>query len=221
MSNNIKFSDFDEHEVGLTKTEVKDLVDVLYRGTDGIFTIHGEMLKGEKKTVRGLCVMDVFFGVIDIYIAPDRIAKSFAKGISIGGNKPALSYKTAVAAVLAHELQHANQYLVHDVKSSAFFGKTRSKYRARASEREARNFADENASIIAEVIGIHVSKPEVKDIAPDELIQVAESLSGTNGITMSDIVEELRLSGLNNAVNFTIVKNILIKSGNLILQQGE
>lgn len=212
MPNRIVFSEFNERLVGLTKTEVKDLVDVLYRTADGNFIIHGVMRPGEKPTIRGLCVSDSFFGSVEIYLAPDRIVKSYHEGRPVGGNRPALSPKLAVAAVLAHELQHANQYRVHSSTHSSFFGKKRSKYRARASEREARNFADEHVGIIAHVLGIELPRKS-EPVQVDTIEMVAHWLADVGEVGIVDIVEELRGIGMNNAANVAKVKELLILSG--------
>lgn len=213
MPNRIVFSEFNDRLVGLTKTEVKDLVDVLFRTGDGSFIIHGYMRVGEKPTIRGLCVSDNFFGQVEIYLAPDRIVKSYHEGRPVGGNRPALSPKMAVAAVLAHELQHANQYKVHSSTHSSFFGKKRSKYRARASEREARNFADENVEVIAQVLGVELPKKKSEPVQVDTIEMVAQLLADVGDVEVVDIVEELRGIGMNNAANVARVKELLILSG--------
>jgi len=213
MANRIVFSEFNERLVGLTKTEVKDLVDVLYRTGDGNFVIHGHMRAGEKPAIRGLCVGDNLFGSVEIYIAPERIVKSYHEGRPVGGNRPALSQKMAVAAVLAHELQHANQYRVHNSTHSSFFGKKRSKYRARASEREARNFADENVEVIARVLGVELPKKKCAAVQIDNVEMIAKWLADVGDVEVVDIVEELRSIGMNNAANVAKVKELLILSG--------
>ena len=210
MANSVSFVDFSESDTGLSKTEVKDLIDVLFRPGDGIFTIYGAMRKGEKKGTRGLCVYNAFFDTVDIYLAPDSIMHSFNRGVASGGNQKNKSYRAAMGAVLAHELQHANQYRVHKGSHSSFFGKVKSKYRARASEREARNFADENADIIAKVLQLKTKT--IKDVPDTDSVEdVAASLVDAGTVSIQDIVDELKLSRINNSANVKLVREILKK----------
>jgi len=214
MPNKVRFSEFDEREVGLSKLEVRDLIDVLFRGNDVSITVYGEMT-AENKTARGLCTYNEMFNTIDIHLSPARIKKSFNGNAPCGGNRQSISYKMAIAAVLAHELQHANQYQIHSSSHSSFFGKKKSKYRTRACEMEARNFADENTEVIAGVLGVKLPKTPFKIQMPDELQLIIETFLEASGsfVEMADITDELRLCGLNNAVNVTKVRSELQKSG--------
>ena len=210
MGNTVRFLDWNIREVGLTRQEAGDLVDVLFRFDGSNFTLCGKMRPGENGP-RGLHVYNDLGREHLIYLDPGAIESSFRAGIPVGGNRPASSYKMAVAKVLAHELQHANQHRLHAVGHSSFYGSSRSRYRTRACEREAREFADENVDVIARVLGVEPEKgKEARHSVPvDELEQVVENLRGVDDVTTADIVEELRLSGLNNAVNVGRVRAAL------------
>lgn len=188
------------------------MVDIFYRG-DGSITISGTMRKGEKKTYLGLCVYSSFFGTTEIYIDSKKIREVQMEGRRTGGNRVSPSPRIAIGMVLAHELQHANQHLIHDSSHSSFFGKDRSRYLTRSSEMEARQFADDNVRIISEILNEKLKNEIRNNPSVDEIKQVAESLAECDSVSVGDIVEELRLSGLNNAVNVSKVKELLADMG--------
>lgn len=213
MPNQVFFEHYIPSEVLLTKREVLDLLDVLYRGTD-TFHIFGVMRSDrQRRPTLGLHVTSDFFGGHEIYLAPQKIHDCFYRGLPTGGNRKAPNVRLAVGMVLAHEIQHANQTILHENHPASFYGKRRSRYRTRPCEREARQFADDSISIIAGVLGVELAKEPVVAIPSDEVNLVAECLAEADEVSIQDIVEELRQSGLNNAVNVSRVKGMLAEWG--------
>ena len=212
MPNKVEFFSYNSHLL-LSKTEVGDIVDSLFRGEDS-FYIYGSMRPDRKsRPTLGLHVAGMLNVGHEIYLAPEKIKECFVRGVACGGNRKAPNIKLAMAMVLAHEIQHANQSIVHATHPTSFYGKVRSKYRARPCEREARTFADESLFVLAGILNIEVEKDKQIHIPEDEVMLVAECLSEADSICVSDIVNELRQSGLNNAVNVGKVKNYLVDWG--------
>lgn len=208
MANTISFFDFDESLVHLSKTEVQDLIDALFRD-DAHFRIYGKMRKDRKsKPTLGLHVYDAITDSHEIYLSPEKIEACFNMKTRAGGNIVAPHLKIAMGMVVAHEVQHANQHLVHGDEKS-FFGKKRSRYRSRPCEREARNIADESIHIIAGIVGVELLHEKFEKIPDDEVESVAECFLDWDDVSTQDIVEELRNSGINNAVNVMKVKKFL------------
>jgi hypothetical protein len=209
MANTVNLDDYEPHVGLLSKTQVKDLVDVLFRG-DRTFHIHTQMHESRRsRPTLGLHMYSPFFDQHDIYLAPRKIRECFEAGRSAAGNRAAPDLRIAMGMVLAHELQHANQSIVHSTHPDSFYGKKRSRYRMRPCEREARQFADDSIPIIAGVLGIELKKEYLIEVPSDELNEVAECLAEADEITVPDIVEELRQSGLNNIVNIQKVRALL------------
>ena len=202
MANQIHLDNYSARSGQLLSGEVKDLIDVLFRGDGHSIRIHSYMHESRRKRpTLGLHMYNQLFSEHDFYMAPEKIEDCFERGFSPAGNRKAPNLKIAFGMVLAHELQHANQTVVHVSHPDSFYGKKRSKYRMRPCEREAREFADESIPIIAGVLGIELKKEQLVEIPPDELRLVAECLSEADEVNVQDIVEELRQSGLNNIVN--------------------
>lgn len=212
MASNILFTNWDEQRCYLLRENVRDLADLFIRFDNKTIYFHGYMredrLKNKKKMTLGLHSYDPLFDRHDIYIDPQKIEFCFGSKMRTGGNRIAPDIHIAVGMVLAHEMQHANQYIHHNGQLS-FFGKKKSKYKTRPCEREARSFADENVQVIANVLGISISKEKLIDVPQDELSLIADCLSESDEVTVTDIVDELRQSGLNNAVNVMKVKSLL------------
>lgn len=210
MANHILLDNYMAQHGRLLSGQVKDLIDVLFRGDDRTVRIHSYMHESRlRKPTLGLHMYSPFFREHDIYLAPEKIKSCFEEGRSPAGNKKAPDLKIAVGMVLAHELMHANQAIIHTGHPESFYGKKRSRYRMRPCEREARAFADESIPVIAGVLGIELKKEQLVDVPEDEVQLVAECLAETDEVSIQDIVEELRQSGLNNIVNLQKVKTLL------------
>ena len=211
MGNDVKFYDFDESSVGLTRGQVRDIVDVLAR-FEGKFVLHGYM-RSDYRGYLGLHVSDMMTTLHEIYLDGAETRKVHAAGRSTGGERVAPDPQLAVAMVLAHELQHANQHHVHVTGgkgSKSFFGKKRSRYRTRACEREARMFADESLDALARILGREPKETVLtKQDDPAELVQIARSFLGAEDVGPADIAQELRASGLNNPANVARVRELI------------
>ena len=151
------------------------------------------------------------------------INKVFARGLACGGNLKAPTIKVAAAMVLAHELQHANQSLIHK-DSSVFYGnlggvtssgKPRMKrYRGRACEREAREFADEKLSDICAYFSVPIeTRKRVATQSESEISDLVEIFSECEEVSMEDIKEELRASKILSPTNVMEVKLQLKEMG--------
>lgn len=209
--NKVEFQSYSQADTGLSKTNVVDLIDSLYRG-DSRFIFYGVMRSDRRsKPTLGLHVYsEMCPNVHEIYIAPDKIRNAFSTNRPTGGNKVAYDARVAVGMVIAHEVQHANQTHLHVGSHKNFYGKERSRYRTRPCEMEARQFADDNIGVISGILGFEIPKTFVPTQPNfDELELVAECLAESDIITVPDIVSELKLSGMNNAVNVMNVKRIL------------
>lgn len=221
MANTVRVWNYNPNRGLISEQEIRDLVDVLFRG-DRSFHIHGVMHESRAKPrpngrkTLGLHMFDVMTGEHDIYLDPSGIIETFEQGRPTGGNRIAPTPEMAMGMVLAHELQHANQTIVHSSHPAAFYGHKRSRYRTRACEREARMFADDSVPLIAGVLGVEILKEQLVEVPPDELEFIADCLAETDEIVTADIVEELRHSGLNNAVNVSRIKVLLEDRGVLL-----
>ena len=190
MAHSIRFEQFDDFL--LSKDEVRDFIDMFYRWGDAKFIVRTD--KNERK-VRGRHCVDLG-GVHTVSLVKQNIARDFQRGTTIGGNLRAPSLKCAAGMVLAHELQHANQSKLHK-QEEGFYRDHR--YWNRACERDARQFVDEH---IAEICAyFDVSAPvRRKGPAPtggdSEALAVAGLLSECSEVSMEDIRDELRASGI-------------------------
>lgn len=209
MPNRVDFYSYNPLETLMSYTEVKDVIDSLFRGESN-FSIYGSMRHDRKnRPTLGLHVSGVLFSGHEIYLAPHKIKACFERGSTCGGNRKAPNLKIAMGMVLAHEIQHANQSLIHEDHPSSFYGKERSRYRTRPCEREARSAADESIPILAGIFNIELFKEKIEEVPQDELYLIAECLAEADEISTKDIVEELRFSGLNNGINVMKIKSLL------------
>lgn len=203
MNNDILFVEFDRCPI--SRQEAQDIVDSLFRSSRR-FTLYGRMKKGKEAKTRGLHIRSID-GVHEIYLNPKLIEECVKGKVACGGNLVSPNVRLAFGMVLAHELQHANQTITHAEGERAFVG---GKYSARACEREAREFADTNVQIIAGILGVNLKKEQVVQAAPTgELDDVIDSFRGVDDVSVQDIVEELRQSGLNTATNVLKVRKEL------------
>lgn len=222
MASTVQIHDYNPSRMFVTEQEIKDLVDLLFRG-DRSFHIHGVMHESRAKPnpsgrkTLGLHMYNVITEEHDIYLDPTGIIETFEQGRPTGGNIVAPTPEMAVGMVLAHEIQHANQTIVHSSHPTAFYGHKRSRYRTRPAEREARIFADDNIQLIAAVLLVEIKQEDrLLEIPPDEFELLADCLAESDEITTLDIVEELRQSGLNNAANVFKMKELLQERGVLL-----
>jgi hypothetical protein len=216
MAHTIKFVDFHLFDL-LTTTQVKDIIEMFYRGGDVNFIISACNLNGN---TMGNASYEGFSKTHTIALCKKNIVKFFKSQGQAGGDIKAPDIKTAAASVLVHELAHCNQNLLH--KDNGIFwgklggyqidGKPRMKrYRGRACEREARSYADEKMNEICAYFGLPPAARRAEDRAEDheELDAVIDLLAEIENPTMDDIKTELRASGLLRPNNVMIVKKEL------------
>lgn len=224
MAHNIKFVDFQGFDL-LSTLQVKELIEMFYRGGDTNFVISTDDFKG--KSTMGNASYDGFTKTHTIKLCQRNITKFFNLTGQSGGDLKAPSVKAAAASVLTHELQHCNQNLIH--KGNGIFwgrlggtnikGQPRMKrYRGRACEREARAYADEKLNEVCAYFGLPFAARRAENRTEDheELDDVIDLLMEVDGPTMDDIKDELRASGLLRPNNVMIVKKELAEQGVLL-----
>jgi len=220
MANSISFFDWNSNDFLLSKQEVIDIIDVLFRGEE-TFHIYGKMTRErQNRPTLGLHVSHALSpGLHEIYLAPEKIHGVCAFNRPTGGNRVAPHLKLAEAMVLAHEIQHANQSLNFDhTKQKSFYG-DKKRYRTRPCEMEARSFADDSVQQLAAILKIPLAHEEIKTVPRSEIDLIVECLSEADEVSIRDIVEELRSSGLNNAVNVKSVSARLSEAGTKVVFQ--
>lgn len=210
MGHRITLVDWDDLDSTISGQEVRDLVQLLYAGADTNF----EIISCQMKRFRG---QHQYFGLYRVHrIQIDRrnIQSAVERKIHCGGNSIAPNLRMGVGMVLAHELQHANQFLRHKWNEIFF---TKKKYISRPSEMEARQFVDNNLDVIAGVLGFRLEHRQTRTPTlggtKDRLIKLADDLEGSQTLTVKDLVEELRSSRMNNPKNVERLSNILIERG--------
>lgn len=181
----------------LTQEQARALIDILYRGEDGHFIMQGCVPPTtpvkQRESIGGLC-SKMIDGKYRIFVVDKNIRRRAAKTGVIGGNRRISDPKLAAGLVLAHEVQHANQSLLHR-GSSSFYGKPFQRYAAHACEREARGFADDNYGLVAGTLGISIPATDPTDADLDDLVDCFAELDEMH---LRDLVDELRNWGLNN-----------------------
>ncbi len=203
----IRFGKWNEQQVGLSQQLARDFVELFYRGSSPV-TLHAQQSPARDK-YRGLCMYNADLETIDIFLDPEQIRRDFGMNIPCGGTKRLSDFRAAVASVLAHESQHANQYAVHSSRSTTFFGTQRSKYENRACERDARMFADDSFELIHDVLQIPLAKKrEERPVTPLEPIAI-ELAAMDEEPTNDDLKEELRSVGMNNPVAMAKLKEMI------------
>ena len=184
----------------ITMDNARDLVDLFYM-FDADVIVHGCMPdKRERGSTRGLHVWTL--DGHDIFLSWKNIRSAFNEGKPIGGNIFVPNIKVCAGMTLAHEITHANQHHKHSEESKSFW-KRRSRYMTRPSEMEARTFADNNIDIIASVVGVSLPGRDRGHVVngDGELQDIIEALSDVHEISIHDVVDELRRSGVNNPIN--------------------
>lgn len=158
-----------------------------------------------------------------ISLSERNIRRHFDSGRrDFGGNLkfPDIDLRMAAALVLAHEIQHANQSKIH--RGNQLFygylggynarGKPRMKqYKGRACERDAREFVDSHVNEIFAYFDAPPPRRHRVLVADDsdELVEVADLLCECEEVTMDDVRDELRASGILNPKNVQRVLEIL------------
>jgi len=216
MAHKISFHDFDGFDL-LTQAQVRDLIEMFFRGGDTTFFIFAD--EKEPKNL-GHASYDAFGKVHTIMLCKKNIKKHFVLSKQSGGNIKASDVRVAAASVLVHELQHANQNLLHKGKG-IFWGQMggtnangrprMQRYRGRACEREAREYADQKMNEVCAYFGLPPCGRRAEDRTEDheELDAVIDLLAEIDNPTMNDIKDELRASGLLRPNNVMIVKKEL------------
>ena len=129
---------------------------------------------------------------------------------NMGGNKPHASLKEALLSVVAHETQHANQYLRHGRNHKFWQGK----YYAKPCEIDARRFADEQHYIVETFAGKELSINETRRaLIEDELAELVDVFCELEEVSREDLKEELRSCKLFNATNFGMLVHMLVDKG--------
>lgn len=203
MANEVTFEEFADLSSLLSEEQVRALIDILFRGEDARFLIRGCLPQGTRGArVTGLGGMHQrgLDGVHTIHVVPKNIRSRAIRGGAIGGNRKVSDPKLAAGLVLAHELQHANQTMNHKPGSS-FYGKPFQRYAAHACEREARQFADDNLSTVAGVLGISVPHGGYQQDDTMELVDLVDCFLELDEIPLKDLIHELRECGMNNPEN--------------------
>jgi hypothetical protein len=155
----------------------------------------------------------------DISLFGRSIEKSFAQRQPMGGNiSVADSLDVAYALVLRHEIQHMNQHILsgETFGGSMFSGR----YRGRPGEVDARASVDSSYSQIMVMLGY--SAPTEKKIPPQMpiLMSIFESMissadvDGENfSFVTDDLIDELKMNGLNSPSNLVWLRESLASAG--------
>ena len=138
----------------LTEEMVRDAIDLWYedRGTDGRITVTFNDPLHKRAKWDGLHCYNPLGNHHQIDISDDRIEFWHARGKGSGGNKSHTDIRAAVMSVLAHEIAHANQATKMVAMKVSLSREGR--YRTRANEVDARQFADQQYSTIREYFGL-------------------------------------------------------------------
>jgi len=220
MAHRVDFTDF----VGsiLTKEQIIDFIEMFYRWGDSSFEI--VISKKGGKTC-GNHIYHPWERRHVITLFPNALRNVIEKKLAIGGNHKFQDEKIGMAAVLSHELQHANQAAFHK-HDSIFYGNTgaitpsgkpkKKNYQHRACEREARMFVDDHTNeIYAYFSAVPPMRRPVGVVGKDqdELLAVADLLCEVGEVTVDDVRDELRASKQLTPTNFAAVANMLKERG--------
>lgn len=221
MAHRVQFEEWAEARRLISEEEVRALVDLLFRGEDASFTLHGCLPPGTSRAHRsglgGRHTLEMD-GVHTIHLVPENVRRRASRGGPIGGNRRIGDPRLAMGLVLAHELQHANQTLIKH--GDGFYGKPFQTYQGRAAEREARQFADDNLDVVAGVLKIELPREGfVADATEADLDDLAECFCDLDSVHVRDIADELRADGMNNPENVRKVRERLEAMG-VSIQSG-
>ena len=214
MAPTVSFLDYDENFSDVfTRDDVRDIIELFYR-YDGNFRIVGSIKqkKGKKRKMAGEHVFDPLMNEHVVSLSREVIEMTLKWKLRLGGNGVPENMKMAVAMVLTHEIQHANQTRTHDADEK--FYKTRV-YNKRPCERDARSFVDKNMSILSEFIGCKKQGLERNKHlrAAEEVPDIISLFDGFDRVSIHDIKEELRISGIDNPKNVERVVKDLKEKG--------
>lgn len=222
MGHNVEFDDSFDEQVLVTRQEVRDVIDMFYRFAPTNFLITCRTDRKEKKgrLLEGSHLYRSIDRTHVIFLDPRSIAKAFAGGLNGGGNIRVPNLKIHFLSVLVHELQHANQVIIHGNDAGTVMNRRVpfQTYTSRACERDARSYVDDNLERLAAFCGVKIRKNLVgkkKEVpeADKELVEIADAFADLSSFTILDVVDELRSSGINNARNVTKVLELLKKRG--------
>ena len=218
--NSIAFAEMEEFFDLLPQQEVIDVIDTFFRFGPKSFYIIGRT-KGREY---GMHQFDPMSSRHVITVDPSKIIKCFDRQGRLGGNQHAPTLKAACVMVLCHELTHANQHYSHTGRNgfdAGFYGVNASgkvipfkTYMGRPCEVDARRTVDESMHIIRAMCGL----PDMVDrslriVDDSEVFSVAESFYDLETVLVADIVDELRRSKLNNAINVGKIIDFLEGNG--------
>lgn len=210
IGHTVFFENFSGLRPYLDEAQTKDFIDMMFRGNITRFTVDGGLKEGR---IRGR--HSLVGSRHHIELSPSNIIRDFEKGLPIGGNLKPVNRQMAIFMTFAHELQHANQTLLHST-NEGFFRKPG--YRRRPCEVDARLFVDDQMQVIASFLGIAESVrrgPTIQARSNQdlELVSLAEDLGEFEQLSVKDILEELRGAGLANPVNVGRIRQMLMKRG--------
>lgn len=200
----------------LDEQAVRDMLEVFCVADPGpvLVSIQG---MGDTPSIRGMYVPSPRC----IYLYGMAIEECYAKQLPIGGNiTVAGSHKIAYACVLRHEIQHLNQHLLLGPSfkkgSSMFAGG----YLGRGAEVDARRSVDESFDHINAMFGRVTPRDRTLDDRNAALMELLGTILGEpdacgEGITVSlmDLVDLLRMQGLNAPHNLIWMRESLTLSG--------
>jgi hypothetical protein len=216
MANRVTFEAFGTFQSFISRAEVEDLIGVLYRGPeDKRFSVIGQLAPGTKKTTLANCVFLSYENTHVIRMDLRKISAALGHG-NMGGNRPAPTLRMALAMVLAHEIQHANQ-AVNPFNHRTSHSKPFQSYHGRAQEIDARRSVDENIEVIARVMNEKAPYNAVKvaEVEPEtvDLKPIVDDLCECETLTVEDLNEELRSIGASNPKNLQALRAKLEKKG--------
>lgn len=222
MAHQYQFEDAESTKSILSRDEIIDFIEMFYRWGDSTFNI---IISDKGGNTCGNHIYNAFAKRHSITLFPKALRNVIDKKRSIGGNHKFENEKIGMAAVLTHELQHANQAAFHK-HEGIFYGNTgkltptgksqKKQYQYRACEREARAFVDDHTN---EIYAYFAAPPPMRRLVTvvgkdqDELVAVADVLCEVSDPTVDDIRDELRASKQLNPTNYAAVVKILTDRG--------
>lgn len=206
----------------VTREMIVDAASFFYKGDSSELTLHiadcerkdDDRLTKKSSTLRGS--FEHLPRRINLYT--ETIRKHFGKKIHCGGNFVCASYEASVISVFVHEVQHANQALIHPDSGEKFW-RGRS-YFGRPCEVDARRFVDENRHQIANILGAEL------ELATPEELEDSESLFGHflaffmefEEVSIDEIRSQLRSSKMNNPIYMGRIMESLSAEGVTVLR---
>lgn len=203
----------------LSENDVRDILEMFFRSPSGMFRIVGSLPK-VRPTVRGQHTYYPSSELHEIYLSRNVIERAFSQQSAMGGNFKLPTLRMAAVCVLVHEIQHANQAVVHGGKSTINRRVPFRRYMTRPCEMDARSFVDEHMEEIAAFCDYDLSqfKPERGEHEEGEISQEIQEIFDVlslceEGVSIRDLTEELRSSGINTPGNIRTLQNLLEDQG--------